>query len=194
VQTEYLIRRQFLLATRESDQARHAQTGGFCPLHTWQYGHLASPVGISAGNAQLAGALAGALQDAEADSFTASDLARHVAAVARTPACPACAVLATTEQRAAKRLATHTQPAAPSLCLRHLALVLDHHPSLDVGQAMAGALAAALQRASENMRTYALKREALRQSLITADEADAYLDALRLMAGQPALALPVEPD
>jgi Dynamin family len=193
-QTEYLIHRQFLLATSESDQAQHAEASGFCPLHTWQYGHLASPVGISAGNARLVSALADALQDAEAGSFTASDLARHVAAISLIPACPACAVLATTEHKAAEQLATHTQPGVPVLCLRHLALVLESHPPLDTGKAMTGALAAALQRASDNMRSYALKREALRQSLITADEATAYVDALRLLAGQAALALPALPD
>jgi hypothetical protein len=59
---------------------------------------------------------------------------------------------------------------------------------------MTAALAAALQRASENMRSYALKREALRRGLITADEASACSDALRLLAGRPALALPAEPE
>ena len=39
--------------------------------------------------------------------------------------------------------------------------------------AMTSALAAALQRATENMRSYALKREALRRGLISADEASA---------------------
>jgi hypothetical protein len=59
---------------------------------------------------------------------------------------------------------------------------------------MTRALAVTLQRASENMRAYALKREALRRGLITADEASAYSDALRLLAGQPALALPAQPE
>jgi hypothetical protein len=44
------------------------------------------------------------------------------------------------------------------------------------------------------MRAHALKREALRRGLITGDEASAYSDALRLLAGQPALALPAEPE
>jgi hypothetical protein len=59
---------------------------------------------------------------------------------------------------------------------------------------MTRALAAMLGRASENMRAYALKREAQRRGLITADEAGAYSDTLRLLAGQPALALPAEPE
>ena len=194
-QTDYLIRRQFLLATSEADQARHAETGGFCPLHTWQYAHLASPVGISAGNARLASQLAGALREADTSSRDPSELARHVATIAQTRACPACALLAGTEREAAAELAAQAPAAAgpPRLCLRHLALVLEACSSLPAGRAMTSALAVALQRASENMRAYGLKREALHHGLITGDEASAYSDALRLLAGQPALALPAQP-
>ncbi|MDA8320776.1 MAG: dynamin family protein [Actinomycetota bacterium] len=195
-QTQYLIRRQYQIATSEADQARHAETGGFCALHTWLYAHLASPVGISAGNARLASQLAGALRDAAASSRDASELAGRVAVLARTTACPACAVLAMTESEAAGELAAHAPSAAepPPLCLRHLAVVLEKHPSLPAGRVRTSALAAMLQRSSENMRAYALKREALRRGLITAEEASAYSDALRLLAGQPALALPAQPD
>lgn len=195
-QTDYLIRRQFLLATSEADQDRHAETGGFCPLHTWQYAHLASPVGISAGNARLASQLAGALREADASSRDPSELAGHVAAIALTRACPACAVLAGTEREAAGELAAQAPAAAGPLrlCLRHLAVVLEACSSLPAGRAMTSALATALQRASENMRAYALKREALHRNLITADEASAYSDAFRLLAGQPALALPAQPE
>jgi len=195
-QTQYLIRRQYLLATSEADQALHAETGGFCPLHTWQYAHLASPVGISAGNARLAGQVASALRDAAAGCRNASELAGRLAVMARTSACPACAILAATERDAAAELAARVPSAAkpPPLCLRHLALVLQKHPSLPDGQVMTSALAAMLQRSSENMRAYALKREALRRGLVTADEASAYSDALRLLAGQPALALPALPE
>ncbi len=195
-QTEYLIHRQYQLATRQSDQARHAETGGFCPLHSWQYAHLASPVGISAGTATLAGQLAGALQDAGAGSRDAGELAGRVAALVGTVSCPACAVLAEAERQAAQQLAAQgpVPDGPPQLCLRHLALVLDLHPELADGRAMTSALAATLARASQDMRAYALKREALRRSLITADEASAYTDALRLLAGQAALAMPAQPD
>jgi Dynamin family len=195
-QTQYLIRRQYLLATSEADQARHAETGGFCPLHAWQYAHLASPVGISAGNARLASQVAGVLRDAAAGCRDASELAGRVAVLARASACPACAVLARTEGEAVEELAAQAPSAAepPRLCLRHLALVLEKDPSLPAGRVRTSALAAMLQRSSENMRAYALKREALRRGLITAEEGSAYSDALRLLAGQPALALPAQPD
>jgi hypothetical protein len=195
-QTQYLIRQQYQLATSEADQARHAETGGFCPLHTWLYAHLASPVGIAAGNARLASRVAAALRDAADGCRDARELAGRVAVLARATACPACAVLARTEGEAVWELAARAPSAAepPPLCLRHLALVLEKHPALPTGRVAASALAAMLQRSSENMRAYALKREALRRGLITAEEASAYSDALRLLAGQPALALPAQPD
>jgi hypothetical protein len=160
-QTEYLIHRQFLLATSQSDQARNAEAGGFCPMHTWQYAHLASPVGISAGTATLARQLADALRDAGTSSRDAGELARHVAVLVSTVSCPACAVLGEAEMQAAQELAAQESAAdgPPQLCLRHLALVLEMHPELTNGHAMTSALSATLARASENMRAYALKRE-----------------------------------
>jgi hypothetical protein len=40
------------------------------------------------------------------------------------------------------------------------------------------------------MRTYALKREALHGGLLTEEESGPYLDALRRLAGLPALSQP----
>ena len=123
--TAYLIERQFLLATNKADQARHARAGGFCTLHTWQYAHMASPVGISAGNAALAGALADALHDITLDSGSSAQIAGAIAALVQPERCDACAVLADRQQQAAARLARQAQSAAPdTLCLRHLAVVL----------------------------------------------------------------------
>ncbi len=134
--TEYLIRCQLLLATSEAGQARHAKTGGFCTLHTWQYAHMASPVGISAGNAALADALAEALQDIRRDSASNEETARAVGGLAQRGTCGACAVPADRQQRAAAQLAKEALPAAPpTVCLGHLALVLDAGPSPEVGRA-----------------------------------------------------------
>jgi hypothetical protein len=48
--------------------------------------------------------------------------------------------------------------------------------------------AAALRHHAEDMRSYVLKREALRAGLITGEEAGAYLAVLHVLAGHPALA------
>ncbi|WP_300604098.1 dynamin family protein, partial [Trebonia sp.] len=87
---EQLRHRQFLLATREDDQARHTRAGGYCPLHTWQYASMASPLGISAGYAKLAAAVADALESAAGHDRSPADLSRDVTAL--TPAAGECAL------------------------------------------------------------------------------------------------------
>ncbi len=194
--TDFLIRSQFLLATSEDEQVRHAEAGGFCPLHTWQYAHLASPVGISAGNARLASLVASELTALGSEPGTAEERARVVSALsaASVRACGACAVLAGVERQATASVVGLPAPDAAPLCLRHLAMALRVGPSEAVGGALIAALAHALQRASTDMRSYALKREALRRGLITAAEDRAHGYALRLLAGHPALARPWQPE
>ncbi len=184
---DYLRRSQFRLATRESDQERHALAGGFCSLHTWQYAAIASPLGISAGYPKLAAAVADALESIGEHDGTVADLAARVAAVApRSGTCPLCAALAEREREAVSAAAAQP-PGAATLCLRHLALALAEGPRPATGRAMVRALAAALRRDGEDMRAYALKREALHSGLVTEEESRAHLDALRLLAGLPAL-------
>jgi hypothetical protein len=187
---DYLRHHQFQLATSEHHQTRHAQAGGFCPLHTWQYAAIGSPVGISAGYARLAESLADTLDSVDQRSSTIAELAQGVADLARrAEECSVCAALATAEHAAVADVASATLARA-TLCLRHVALVLAADPAPDDGRAMLRALAAELRRDAEDMRTYALKREALHSELITDEESRAYLDALHLLAGQPELVQP----
>ncbi len=188
--TDYLRHSQFRLATREGDQQRHAPAGGFCPLHTWQYAAIASPLGISAGYPKLAATVAGALESISEQGGTVADLAGRVADVApQSGTCRLCAALAERERQAVSEAAGQA-PAAPAvaaLCLRHLALALAAGPPPDTGRAMVRALADALRRDGDDMRVYALKREGLHSGLVTEEESRAHLGALRRLAGLPAL-------
>jgi hypothetical protein len=114
--TEYLSHYQFLLATRERDQERHANAGGFCPLHTWQYARMAFPLGISAGYAKLAVATADALELVRQPAACSRELARQVAGLATGRACPACAVLAGCERDEMSRVAQASAGEAPAPC------------------------------------------------------------------------------
>ncbi len=190
---EYLRHDQFRLATSEHHQTRHAQAGGFCPLHTWQYATIGSPVGISAGYARLAESLADTLDSVDQLSSTIAELAQSVGDLARrTEKCPVCAVLTAAEHSAVAEIAMKTTGPVNTvtLCLRHVALVLAADPAPADGRAMLRALATALRRDSQDMRAYALKREALHSELITDEESRAYLDALHLLAGRSELVQP----
>jgi len=187
--TAQLRRGQFLLATREAEQARHTQTGGYCPLHTWQYASIASPLGISAGYAKLATAVAEALESASRRDDAPDDLAEVVTALAPGPAeCPLCQALAARERGAVAEAASRV-PDDP-LCLRHLVLALAAGPTPATARAMIRSLATALRQDGEDMRDYALKREALHNWLVTDEESRAHLDALRRLAGLSVLTMP----
>jgi len=190
---EHLRREQFRLATLERDQERHALVGGYCPLHTWQYAAIASPPGIYAGSAKLAASVADALESVAQKDGAADDLAGLVAALSpRAGTRPLCSALSGREQSMISEIAV--QPAAAArgrgLCLRHLSMVLSAAPEPGTGRDMIRALAGALRRAAEDMRAYALKRKARHAALVTDEESEAYLDALRRLAGLPALSQP----
>lgn len=190
---EHLRREQFRLATIDYDQERHALTGGYCPLHTWQYASIASPLGISAGYAKLATSVADALESISRNGGAAGDLASLVAAVGpRAGTCPLCAVLAVCERDMISEI-TARSPAdggGDVLCLRHLSLALRTDPQPEAARNMIRMLAGTLRRDAEDMRAYALKREAPHGATPTAEESSAHLDALRRIAGLSALNQP----
>ncbi|WP_460811098.1 dynamin family protein [Microlunatus endophyticus] len=210
--SEVLSHEQFRLATMQRAQAEHASEGGFCRLHTWEYAAMASPVGISAGYARLAETLAAALDEVAAQRPAsldvpttgrefAPDLARAVGEqVTRTDSCRVCIELARVEAEQAAIVAHSPNPVqeaamtggdrTPVLCLHHLAAVLAARPDTHRARTLTRALAAQLHRASEDMRSFVLAREAIRRGLITTEENKAYEDVLRLIAGLPALARP----
>jgi hypothetical protein len=189
--TSHLFADQFRLATREDEQERHTFGGGFCPLHTWQYAAVASPVGISAGYARLAASAADTLESLSGQDTPPAELAREVAALIAGPGkCPVCAALAARERTAIAELIAQVSPAPAALCLRHLALALPAGAGPETARALLRGLAARLRRDSEDMRAFALKREAYRSGLVTTEESRAHADALRRLAGLPALTQP----
>jgi hypothetical protein len=103
-----------------------------------------------------------------------------------------CEALAGSERRATTDIAARApvDGQTVTLCLRHLGLVLAAGPPPKRARALLRAAAAALQRHAEDMRSYALKREALRAGLLSDEESRAYLATLHLLAGAPALVRP----
>jgi ribosome biogenesis GTPase A len=187
---DFLRHDQYRLATREQYQRAHAEIGGFCQLHTWEYAAMASPIGISAGYARLADSLGDTIESLTQSARTTSDLSHAVAEiVTKSDRCPVCAALRQAESTAvtdeAKIASTER-----TLCLRHISLVLSAAPPFDRARQMLTGLAARLRRESEDMRAYTLKREALHSGLVTGEESQAYDDTLHLLAGQPSLVRP----
>jgi len=191
VLTSHLFTSQFRLATREDEQERHTLGGGFCPLHTWQYTAVASPLGISAAYARLAASVADALERLSNQDSPGAELARKIAGLTAQPGkCPVCAALGDRERTAVTELIAQGPPEPAALCLRHLAQALSAGMKPEAAQVLLRGLAARLRRDSEDMRAFALKREAYHSRLVTAEESRAHADALRRLAGLPALTHP----
>jgi plasmid stability protein len=199
---DYMAQAQGELATERERRAEHARGGGFCPTHTWQYAEIASDLGIALGYAELAEAAADRLRAAEQDASTEDELWAAVAQLLNGPErCPACLALAEAKRAAVQELLAELPPepdnaddtAVPALCVAHTAAVLLAHPGPEWRSRFVRALADTLARASEDMRTYSLKRESFRRQLLSDEEQAAYLQAISYLAGNRDLIRPWRP-
>jgi len=188
----YLRGERLRLATNTRSQVVHAETGGFCPRHTWQYAGVASPLGIAALYAQTAAYSARLLEDAASGEDDPAHRSQRVTAIAARPeSCPACAVEREAERSAIEELVSGmAAQRPPNLCVGHLALLLRAAPGADWAPALVRHVAEALARSSEDLRSYAMKREAFLGGKITDEEEDARTRALVLLAGLRSLARP----
>ncbi len=180
---------QYKLSADEAIQRVFADQWGFCPLHTWQLAALASPQGLSLGYPKLlervSAALSGLLD-------AASEAAGAVASlVPSPPGCEVCRLLQSEEQAHIARLSQFlAEPAGRDVyarghgvCLRHLAALLAAPPPADLARFLLGEAVRQFDQLAEDMRSYAIKHEAIRSALLTGDEAEAYLRALIHLAG-----------
>jgi GTP-binding protein EngB required for normal cell division len=192
---------QYLLATDAAAQRAFAAERGLCPVHTWQYQEMASPQGISDGYAPLIEALAGELSHLiECPPEQAAEAL--AALLATTATCPACRLLRETAIERIQQVLIHltTQEgradylSSAGLCLPHLQLALAHlqRPAEETSEH--SALAEFLLREqvrrlaelAEDLRSYALKRDALRRGLLHQEEASAWHRALVQVVGERA--------
>lgn len=177
-----ITHRQYLLATREAEQEALAGAHGLCPAHTWSYASTSSPLGISAAYAPLAEVAADTLRTTDWETLT-----RSAVTLSTGPSsCPVCELVAHAERAAIGDL----RP-GDTVCVLHLARATALGTDRALIRALAARLAETLTRDAQDMRGYALKREAYTRGLVTAEESRAHREALLLLAGDPALAQPL---
>jgi GTP-binding protein EngB required for normal cell division len=192
----FLSRRQYELAMNEPAQAAHSENGGFCRLHTWQYAKIASPQGICAAYPRILLTLAQKLRGLASTPKAGldGDVRMLVAGPGR---CPACRVVREKEAAAVKKILAAPGGGGqvdvgelPSLCLSHLAMILESGIDPELARSLLVRQAQILDRVAEDMTNHALKHEALRRSLMTEEEVNAQWRGLTLLAGNANLALP----
>jgi GTPase SAR1 family protein len=192
VPVDYMAHAQWELARRDGARSEHVRAGGFCPLHTWEYEEMASTVGIALAYAPLAEAAGRLIDSADSGKWLEEALARFMPDPGR---CPACVALADAERAAVEEFLAGLPvapggAAAPLLCIRHLAAVAATDPESQRVRWLAESLAQTLSRTSEDLRTYALKRESLRGDLLSDEEDAAVIQVISYLAGARPLARP----
>lgn len=186
----YLRRRQYDLSLRREAQLAHAEAGGFCSFHTWQYEALASPEGVAAAYAPLLSRVCAQLRRSAIES-AASEARGELSSVT---GCPACGVQERAESEAlviaASRENDEGAHRTAIACLPHLQRLV---PLLAPGRPLQRLLehqATALERLSDDLQRFSLKQVAMRRSFMSEEEKAAPHDALSLLAGHRNLSGP----
>ena len=182
---------QYQLATSRLAQREFSAARGFCPAHSWQFGQIASPQGMSAGYVLLIESTAGELQRILHEP--AARVAARLAALFPTAAsCAACQVLEEVERSYVAQTLAHLDTSdgqddrdeAEGLCLPHLQVALGSDPGAEVGELLIGAQVRRLEELAEDMHSYSLKREAVRRGLLNEREEHAWRRALVQLVGE----------
>jgi GTP-binding protein EngB required for normal cell division len=192
---------QCQLATDPAAQRAFAAGRGFCPVHTWQFQEMASPHGISDGYAPLIETLAGELSRLSAHSVERA--AQSLAALlADSATCAACRLVRETSAEQIEQLLAHLATeegradytSSAGLCLPHVQAALAYLEQRADGTSQRDGIAEFLLREqvrrlanlAEDLRSYALKRDALRRGLLRQEEDMAWKRALVQVVGERA--------
>lgn len=174
---EFLSKYQYALLVEPDVRQRHAERGGFCRLHTWQYWGLASPRGACIASPPLLEAIAQrmrehSIQDGEATS------------------CILCKICARAEHQIIERIARSIRRdpnglrALTAICLPHHRLLVAALADPDLQKLAMLREAALLNRLAEDMRRYATKFDAIRRNLASDEERRAGQVAIAVLSGQ----------
>ena len=186
---DFMRHRQYELSTNASDQTVHAEQGGFCGLHTWQYEAIASPQGVCSAYPAVLSAMGRRLRSLPKKASSTSGLAKAFGEIVPgTGKCGACRWVAGIERAVANELVSRLASssghgALPPLCLRHLHSVLLAKPGFETARLLVEEQSRVFERVSEHMQRYTIKHEAVRRELATELERRAYEIGLSRLVG-----------
>jgi len=194
----FLSKHQYQLTIDRAAQQEHAQRGGFCSLHTWQYENVSSPYGVCASFPALAHRMASELQALANDvdgSATTFERINHLAASQNT--CMVCQVRIEAERNAVHEAAARVREITssqagklPACCLAHLAMTSAALGRGQPAQLLLAAHAQFLERLGEDAQRYALRHDALRRYLTSEEERRASQLLLLMLAGHRNVSAP----
>jgi ribosome biogenesis GTPase A len=168
---------------------------GLCNLHTWQFQNVAAPQDISVGYVPLVEMVAASLKEiANGDG--------HAEAVtyllSKYEHCPACEALKKEQDsQAALFLEYISTPDGQKfyrqslgLCLPHLRVILVLHPEEKIARFLLDEQAEHFNDLADDMRSYTLKRDAIRRGLMNTNEENAWRRALVQLVGERTAHIP----
>ncbi|HEY9594183.1 MAG TPA: DUF6062 family protein, partial [Spirochaetia bacterium] len=193
---------QYRLSTEGDFRSAFADRGGLCPLHTWRFEQIASPVTISLGFAPLLEKMRDELvTSTESDDDLRECLGRIVTTEEDCPVCEYASSVqsfATDELLAllTTRAGRQAFESSFGLCLPHARSALARCDDAAIRRALVRHEIARIENVVESMRNHSLKREAGRRALVTTTEETAWREALRRIAGSrnTRISVPIDSD
>lgn len=191
---EFFSQWQYQISVEEQAQAAFAAELGFCPLHTWQLLALSSPHGTSVGYARLVEQTARRLRRIIDAPVKRNEMRNLVRDFRR---CRVCGALKQVEREYIGRLVSWLDEAttrsrysrSQGVCLRHLCMLLPA-VSMENQNFLLSHAAQRFEENAEDMRSYAMKHEAVRRALQNRDEEDAYRRAIIHLVGERYVCVP----
>ena len=188
---EFLRRYQYDLSVSPEVQQGHAQRGGLCALHTWQYAFLAAPRDICTGYPALLDRLSAWFHDAASTALPSDSLSSEMRGLIPTKeTCNLCRVCAQAEAEAIASIAGRLKQdpdnvlnSLSAVCIPHLRGLIAVVDDTALTQKLLAREALVLERLSEDMQRYATKHDAVRRFLASEEEKNSSQRALMALAG-----------
>jgi small GTP-binding protein len=191
---EFLCRYQWQISTDPREQRHFVARGGLCNFHSWDYYSIVSAQGASTAYPALAERLAAWFRQAASRGVDHPSLpARLRTLLPSEDSCALCRVQAKAETDevsvVAQRLSGQSSAldALSGICLPHLGLLVGSITDAALVRKLMNRQAAILERISEDMRRYAMKREGAKRFLLSEEEEKAADRAIMLLVGHKAL-------
>jgi ribosome biogenesis GTPase A len=179
-------------------QARNefAAVRGLCNLHTWQFQNVAAPQDISVGYVPLVEMVAASLKEIASDTGQRADAVHHL--LPRYESCPACEALKKEQTMQAARFLEYISTPdgqkfyrqSLGLCLPHLQAILELQPSQEIANFLLNEQAEHFNDLADDMRSYTLKRDAIRRGLLNSNEENAWRRAMVQLVGERTAHIP----
>jgi small GTP-binding protein len=187
---DFECKHQHDISTDLGIQQLFVASGGLCSFHTWQYQAVASAYGICTSYPALLDHLAEWLRLHAATTMQSTAQAKPQIPVAAPGHCKLCNVRDKAESEAVfrlgRQLSVHGANALNSLsaiCIPHLEMLTRVIEDADLVSRLMSHQATLLEHVSEDMKRFALKRNATARYLESREEATAAQRALLLVAG-----------